>query len=311
MLRILLPLALCCVIAGCQSRGVAPSAAASDTLSIAFTGDVLLDRGVRTEIEHHGISWLFGSVKPLWNEADAVLINLECPLTDSRTPVHKKYIFRAEPEWADSLRACGVTHAAMANNHTNDQGRRGLADTRDALVSAGITPLGYGLTPADRLSPAVISKGDIEVAIFNSVIVPIENWQPAPDGEPDICQASGPTLARAISQYKAAHQRRRIIAVVHWGSEYHLRPSMQQRHDAALIIKAGADAIVGHHPHVLQPIENIDDAPIAYSLGNFIFDSTRPEAAITTLLTLKITPDTILADTIPLKITRCRPSGLS
>ena len=93
---------------------VSPSGAEGASLTILFTGDVLLDRGVRRVAEHKGISYLFEEVTPVFREADAVVVNLECPLTDTISPVNKKYIFRADARWAKDLRKAGITHAAMA-----------------------------------------------------------------------------------------------------------------------------------------------------------------------------------------------------
>ena len=92
-----------------------------ECLSVAFTGDVLLDRGVRQQIQKKGIEHLFESVTPLFRSLDATVINLECPVTSVRSPLHKKYIFRAEPIWAEALAQAGITHATMANNHTRDE----------------------------------------------------------------------------------------------------------------------------------------------------------------------------------------------
>ena len=112
--------------------------------AIAFTGDVLLDRGVRQQIQRGGVEDLFASVAPLFHQMDATVINLECPVTSVRSPLHKKYIFHAEPRWMEELVKAGISHAALANNHTMDQGRSGLTDTYQHLLSAGITPIGYG-----------------------------------------------------------------------------------------------------------------------------------------------------------------------
>lgn len=128
------------------------------SLTILFTGDVLLDRGIRPMAERQGAAWLFNNVTPVFCQADAVVINLECPLTTRTTPLNKRFIFRGEPEWAEDLRQVGITHAAMANNHTNDQGRQGLADTYQALHTSGITPLGYGYSMEEQLTPTVIRK---------------------------------------------------------------------------------------------------------------------------------------------------------
>ena len=144
------------MLAACQQ----PS---EECLSIAFTGDVLLDRGVRQQIRRKGVEHLFESVTPLFRSVDATVINLECPITSVRSPLHKKYIFRAEPIWATALSQAGITHAAMANNHTIDQGRNGLTDTNQYLLSSGITPVGYGDTSSQSCRPVLIKKGKIEL----------------------------------------------------------------------------------------------------------------------------------------------------
>ena len=140
-----------------------------DTLSILFTGDVLLDRGTRPWIEREGVKGLFQGVSEAFQKADAVVINLECPLTERHTPVGKKFVFRGKPTWAKALRQAGITHAALANNHTIDHGRDGLADTYHVLRDADIVPLGYGKTVEEQTTPVTIRKGKLEVALFNTI----------------------------------------------------------------------------------------------------------------------------------------------
>ena len=133
-----------------------PRDVGDDTLSVLFTGDVLLDRGARPVIERRGIGYLLQEVEPYFRQADAVVVNLECPLTDSLSPLNKQYIFRADASWAADLYRTGITHAALANNHTIDQGRRGLQATWQHLVEADIVPLGYGCSAEEQLEPAVV-----------------------------------------------------------------------------------------------------------------------------------------------------------
>ena len=104
---------------------------ASDTLTITFTGDILLDRGVRPYVEHRGADYVFSPfVDSVFQHSDLVVANLECPATKVRQPAYKRYIFRAEPEWLHALKRHGITHLNLANNHSVDQGRTGLADTK-------------------------------------------------------------------------------------------------------------------------------------------------------------------------------------
>lgn len=277
-----------------------------DSLTLVFTGDVLLDRGVRPYAEREGVPALFAGVDSVFRQADAVIINLECPLTDTATPINKHFVFRGEPQWAKGLRVAGITHAAMANNHTYDQGRQGLLSTYNHLKEAGIEPLGYGNSKSERLEPVIIRKGAIEVALFNSVTLPLENWYDL-DDRPGICQASASTLADAIRTFHAHHPTIKIIAVLHWGAEMQTSPTMQQRLDAQILLQAGADAIVGHHPHVVQPLINIYDKSVFYSLGNFVFDQSLPIAQQAAMAQITFMNDSIIAKSLPVRIVRNKP----
>lgn len=311
---LIVALLLLLTLFSCRPPAPAPEAGAE--LTLLFTGDVLLDRGVRPLAESEGVEALFDSVSPLFREADAVVVNLECPLTDTLSPVHKKYIFRADSRWATGLRHAGITHAAMANNHTNDQGRRGLQSTHHHLLRAGITPLGYGLGIDQQLTPALVSKSGIDVALFNATTLAIENWCRV-EGKPGICQPTADELVSTVSRYKAVHPHHRVVVILHWGTEFQATPNIPQRSLAHRLAKAGADAIVGHHPHVLQPLEYIpkeqkttpsNDVPVFYSLGNFLFDQTPPITRRSAIASLRFHADgTLTADTIPILLEGCRP----
>ena len=249
---------------------------------------------------------LFQGVSEAFQKADAVVINLECPLTERHTPVGKKFVFRGKPTWAKALRQAGITHAALANNHTIDHGRDGLADTYHVLRDADIVPLGYGKTVEEQTTPVTIRKGKLEVALFNTIPLPIENW-PRAEGKPDICRASVKRLAAAIRKYKASHPSARIVAVLHWGTEFQPIPDMQQRYDAHLLVQAGADAIIGHHPHVVQPLEYIDSRPVFSSLGNFVFDQSHPDCQKASMALLCFKASEVQARAIPVEIRQCRP----
>jgi poly-gamma-glutamate synthesis protein (capsule biosynthesis protein) len=276
-----------------------------DKLSICFTGDLLLDRGVREQIDRKGVEALFTNVSPIWANYDAVVVNLECPATTRHAPVNKRYIFRADPQWLPALQKAGITHAALANNHTYDQGRGGLEDTYRNLQACGITPIGAGSNAEKACSPVFIHKGNIQVAVFNAVLLPLENWAYLSD-EYGVCQASVEELCEQITALKSK-KKCYVVVVLHWGTEYAAQPSLQQRHDARQLIDAGADAIVGHHPHVLQPVETYLGKPIFYSLGNFIFDARREDAQQGIIAGLTFTNQDITVQKHPYKIVRCVP----
>lgn len=286
---------------------ISPSGAGRASLTILFTGDVLLDRGVRRVAERKGISYLFEEVSPIFREADAVVVNLECPLTDTISPVNKKYIFRADARWAKDLKAVGITYAAMANNHTNDQGRRGLQATAQHLTEAGITPLGYGKNFKEQMSPVLIEKDGISVALFNATTLTIENWCRI-DDKPGIAQPTEEELLDGIGDFQHRHPDTHIVVVLHWGVEFQPYPSIRQRALAHKLSEAGVAAVIGHHPHILQPIDTIGKMPVYYSIGNFVFDQKIPKAKESMIARLTFHSNgTMKSDSIAVRIEGGRP----
>ena len=291
----------------CLSKGSPSSSGEEELLSILFTGDVLLDKGVRPIAERRGVAYLFDSVQTEFRQADAVVVNLECPLTDTVSPVNKRYIFRADAEWAKDLYQVGITHAALANNHTNDQGRRGLQATYQHLREAGIVPIGYGCDYEEQSTPVIIEKGNIRVAVFNAVMMALENWHYL-DGRPGVCQPSTEQLVQTIADSREQHPETAIVAVLHWGVEFNRMPSMTQRLLARQLSDAGVDAIIGHHPHVTQPVDTIGHTLVCYSLGNFVFDQHPPQTRQCIMLRLDVRADKrITYDVLPARIEGNRP----
>lgn len=278
----------------------------NDTLEICFTGDLLLDRGVRQKIEHSGIDSIFSKVSPLFHSSDAVVVNLECPITEHYAPINKHYIFRGEPEWLPSLKKAGITHLAMANNHTYDQGRDGLIETSKQITLNNLIQIGFGFNHADACLPVVIKKGKLNVAIFNSVFLPLENF-PFFSNKPCICQASSTDLSKAISVFKTKHPNIFVVVLLHWGFEYQKEPEPSQKAEARQLIESGADVIIGHHPHVIQDIEFINNKPIIYSLGNFVFDPKRKEASKGLIVKLSFSKNKITIKGAEIKIKDCIP----
>lgn len=286
----LLSLSGCRPGAGADSSSAVPTEAAADSLEILITGDVLLDRGVRPIAEKNGVEYLFREVTPLFRQADATIINLEFPFADTATVVSKGFIFKADTRWAPGLAAAGVTHAAMANNHTMDQGRRGIASTVRCLQQAGIVPLGYGMNMSEQLQPSLITKGGITVAVFNACMMTVENWQSL-DGRPGVCIPSPDRLVKVVEEYHKSQPSAKIVAVLHWGWEFKAEPGIGQVSLARRLVQAGVSAVVGHHPHILQPLSEVDGVPVFYSLGNFVFDHTRPEGRKCAIARLVFYPD--------------------
>jgi poly-gamma-glutamate synthesis protein (capsule biosynthesis protein) len=278
----------------------------NDRLKICFAGDLLLDRGVRQRIEHSGIDPVFANVSLLFHSSDAVIANLECPVTYHKAPLNKRFIFRGDPKWLGSLKKAGITHLTLANNHTYDQGRDGITETYNQLILHKIIPIGFGNRHTEACLPVIINKGGIQVAVFNSVLMPLEDFPFLPD-KPCICQASANELASAVADYKLSNPKAFVVVVLHWGYEYQSIPEPVQRAEALKFVESGADAIIGHHPHVVQTIEFIKKIPVIYSLGNFVFDSHRPEASQGLIVQLTFTNSTLSIKGYPIKITNCIP----
>lgn len=131
----------------------------TDSVSVTITGDILLDRGVRKVIEQKGTDAVFSPfVDSVFQSSDIVIGNLECPATKIKEPSFKQFIFRAEPEWLFTLKQHGITHLNLANNHSVDQGRAGLVDTRENVVSAGMIPIGAGRTMEEAARPVLLTS---------------------------------------------------------------------------------------------------------------------------------------------------------
>ncbi|WP_291721312.1 CapA family protein [Bernardetia sp.] len=247
-------------------------------IKLLFGGDILLDRGVRVEIDKQGLISLFDSLQPIFEEYKSennfILANLECPLTDESSPIPKRFSFRVPTSYADSLKKAGFTHLFLANNHTNDHHRKGLSSTFNSLKKNGIIGIGYGETYKKSCEPVFIEKNDTKIAVFSVVRVPLENWF-IMDNKPSVCQLEIKELIEEIKKLKKKEPQTIVIASLHWGTEYTFLPTTEQRKEAHLLTKAGADAIIGHHPHVTQSIEFVNNKPVFYSLGNFVFDQTE------------------------------------
>ncbi len=264
-----------------------------DTLTIAFTGDILLDRGVRQRIERDGIESIFDArADSVFRCSDLVVGNLECPATALKTPMMKKFVFRAEPEWLEALRAHGFTHLNLANNHTVDQGRRGLVDTWHNVERYGMTAVGVGNTMAEAAQPVLLAEHPRKVWLMASLQMALEHFPYLPEA-PSVNQESIDSILVRIRALREEDSTAVILVSLHWGQEHTLEPTPMQRSAARRLIDAGADALICHHTHTLQTIESYRGKCIYYSLGNFIFDQDRDINRRTCVPQVKVTRDSV------------------
>ena len=280
---------------------------ASDSLSITFTGDVLLDRGVRQFVEHRSVDKLFSPfVDSVFQSSDLVVANLECPATKIRQPAFKQYIFRAEPEWLQTLKAHGITHLNLANNHSVDQGRIGLADTKRNIQETGMIPVGAGDNMQEAAQPVLLASSPRNVYLLTSLQMPLENFSYLPD-KTSVSHEDLDSLKTRVRQLKETDPCCYIIVSLHWGGEHTLKPVPLQRQQAHQLIDAGADALICHHTHTLQTIEQYQGKPIYYSIGNFIFDQKKPINSKACMVKVTIKKESSHIETIPIVIRNCVP----
>ena len=286
---------------------LACTASQTSTTTLVFTGDILLDRGVRQTIERHGVDHLFTrEVDSVLHRAQVAVGNLECPATKTVAPKQKRFIFRGEPEWLQALRRHGFTHLNLANNHTVDQGREGLIDTRRNVAAAGMVPVGAGQNMDEASRPVLLTSTPRRVWLVASLRLALENYTYLP-GRPCVSQEPMDSLLVCVSRLKAADPKCVVIVSLHWGAEHTLQPAPSQRLEARRLIRAGADALVCHHTHTLQTVEHYRGRPIYYSIGNYIFDQQRPLNSKAAMVQIDVTPDSIASKLIPITIRRCAP----
>ena len=229
-------------------------------------GDVLM-----TRTEPAGID-PFALLDPALGSSDFSLVNVEMAISDRGEPHWKEFVFRAPPSAAERIAAGGVSVANLANNHAADYGPDALTDTIDLLEEAGVTTIGAGRDADEAYQYRLLSATNgVRVAFVGaSMIVP--SGFPAGSATPGIASAHSPARARVLDTVRAAAaEADAVIVAVHWGIERDTCPSNEQRLLARQLLEAGADAVIGHHPHVLQPVELVGNKLVAYSLGNFIW----------------------------------------
>lgn len=281
------------------------AAAPNPPVSVLFSGDVTLgyhyEEYVDEQVSKGGkkdelLGWGFQQVKGVTTKADLFVVNLECPFTDRGEKIPKNFNFRARPELSAALAAGGVDVASIANNHMIDYGPEGLFDTISALDTLGVAHFGAGRTLAEARAPAIVEKKGLRFAFLGYFFLGDRNIEP----KEVIATAEQPGVAGDFSDLAAMkamvdadvraakQQADHVIPFFHWGREGTTQPEPYQVELAHAAIDAGAAAVIGSHPHVLQGLELYQGKPIAYSLGNFVFGGNwNPRDKRTALVALR------------------------
>jgi poly-gamma-glutamate capsule biosynthesis protein CapA/YwtB (metallophosphatase superfamily) len=222
-------------------------------------------------VEEFGFAYPFEATAPLLREGDLTVANLEGPLTARGRPeVEKRFTFRVPPASAAVMRRAGIDAVALGNNHVLDQGRVGLEDTLAALREAGIAASGAGMTEREARTPARVVRRGVRIALLSySNTFPEEFWAKGPSPG----TAYGAMDAVEADVRAARRDADMVIVSFHWGAELAPDPKEYQTKLGRLAVDAGADLVLGTHPHTLQGIEWYRGALVFYSLGNFAFGS--------------------------------------
>ncbi|MFG6116716.1 CapA family protein [Halobacillus sp. MO56] len=262
--------------------------AQSSEMTLTFTGDVLFAWSLEQTVAESGFEYPFQHVKDYFLQDDFTFVNFETPATERGVKEDKIYNFRTKPDAMDALANVGVDGVALANNHTLDFGIDGLLDTLHFADEAGLAAIGGGANENQAYQAYETTIQDKKVAFLNfSKVLPYIEWYAVGD-RPGV--ASGYQMDRVLKIIEQTKQTNDYVFVqIHWGKEKDTQFNESEQAYAHAMIDAGADGIIGSHPHVLQGFEIYNGKLIAYSLGNFLFpDYVKGETAQTGVLQLEI-----------------------
>lgn len=256
---------------------------------LAFAGDINLDEDSRPVARYDSQGQgILGCISPELIEemtaADIMMLNNEFAYSLRGTEEqNKSYTFRAAPKRVEILKEMGVDIVSLANNHALDFGMEALMDTFSTLEEANIDYVGAGHNLDRAKAPIYYTLGDKTIAyVAASRVVFAMDWY-ASDNDPGMIGTYDPTLLLSVIR-EAAENSDFVVVYVHWGVERTNYPVDYQKTLAKQYIDAGADAVIGCHPHVLQGLEFYKGKPIAYSLGNYWFNNTTREAGLLKLI---------------------------
>jgi poly-gamma-glutamate synthesis protein (capsule biosynthesis protein) len=239
---------------------------------VLVAGDLCPINRVETMLAAGDVDGAFADTRDVFRTADLTIVNLESPLCAVEAPIAKLGPnFRADPSLARALSEVPVHVACLANNHMTDQGDAGLAETLAALDEAGIRHVGAGPDQTRAGGPLRLEVGGVSLALLDFAVVE----GAIPREGPGAARIDHLVVRRAVAEAAAGGDA--VIPTLHAGKEGVLFPSPGLQALCRELVDAGAAAVICHHPHVPQGIEVYRDRPIAYSLGNFLFDWPEPE----------------------------------
>lgn len=265
------------------NRIYAKKAADAGCVTITFAGDILFDPNyavTATLIQNGGDigKVIAPDLIEEMQAADIMMLNNEFTYSDRGEALpEKQFTFRAKPEYVSYLYDLGVDIVSLANNHTYDYGELAFLDTLQTLKDAGMPFVGAGVNLEEAAAPVYFIVNDMKIAFVSATqIERLDNpdTKGATESAPGVFRCwNVEKLLQTVEKAKAESDF--VIVYIHWGTENQEETDWAQDKQAHELVEAGADCIIGDHPHVLQRIEIINGVPVIYSLGNFWFNS-RP-----------------------------------
>ncbi len=254
----------------------------------SFAGDVMFSDHYTSAYDQYGISAVADDkMLSAMRDSDLFMLNEEFPFSlQGEAMEDKQYTFRTDPRYVSIFQDLGVDMVSVANNHALDFGMDAFCDTLDTLKQAEISCIGGGYNITEASAPATCEVNGQTFAVFAATRVsPSYDWY-ATDRQPGMFQTYDPSMLNAAIA-EADGQYDHVVVFIHWGIERNEYPEDYQRSLAKGYIDAGADLVLGCHPHILQGFEYYKDVPIVYSLGNYLFGSRDGD----TLLLQAVFPD--------------------
>ncbi|MDH4117153.1 MAG: CapA family protein [Acidimicrobiia bacterium] len=253
-------------------RPAAEVAAVSDTLSVVWAGDTMLADAVLPLVEEHGYQWPLEFVSPLL-DADAVIVNVETAIGTSGRQLRPNALFtyRSDTAMLTALAEAGVDTVGMANNHSMDFGGEGLSEAMEAAHAAGLGVVGAGHDVESAGRPLIVRSQGTTLAVVAFAKDYGDARVATPDG-PGINPLGRREVDRSFAVARSLGADF-VAAFVHWGENYQVAVTSEQREQAQMLVDAGFDLVVGHGAHVVQEASLVHGVPVFYSLGNFVFGS--------------------------------------
>lgn len=254
----------------------------SKASTLLFVGDIMLSRAIGSGMgKNNNWNYPFLKIADLLKSADLTFGNLEGPISKNGTKVGSIYSFEANPKSVEGLIYSGFDVVSVANNHIWDYGGEAFKDTLKILKENNISYVGGGFTYDEAHTPVIKEVNGTKIAYlgYTNLLPPFLGTKG------DKLSVAFPDEDQlALDIHNAKRLADIVVVSFHWGNEYETHHNSFQENLAHIAIDAGADLVVGHHPHVIQEIEKYKDGYIAYSLGNFVFDQNFSEETKSGLL---------------------------